>query len=240
MGVQLDSQLPKYEWLRRKLLDDINGMSPHAPLPPERDIATSYGVSRATVRQALDALESAALVYRVQGAGTFISPPTISKSLSLTSFSEDMIARGLTPSSRLLTADEVPAGKVVADELDLDPAETVIRLSRVRLADDVPMCVETAYLPSKRVPGLLDRDLSGSLYEVLTTVFGVRIMRAEQVLQALVVEEPSASLLSVGPGSAAMSVRRTGFDDRETPAEYTTSLYRADRYDIRFAVRREP
>ena len=231
-------QAAKHEWLRERLLQDIAGLHPRSPLPTERELAITYEVSRATVRQALAALEQSGTVYRVQGAGTFVAGPHVSKSLSLTSFSEDMRMRGLRPSSLVLAADEVPADAAIAGALQIRVAAPVVRLVRVRLADESPMCLETAYLPAARVPGLLANDLGDSLYELLESHYDLRLGRANQKLEAVTVVETDAGLLAVPPGAPAFRVTRVSFDERDQPVERTTSLYRADRYDIQFAIRR--
>jgi GntR family transcriptional regulator len=176
--------LRKYEQLRRRLQADIDTLKPHAPLPTERDLAATYEVSRTTVRQALDTLEDAGAIYRVQGAGTFVASPIISKSLTLTGFSEDMTARGLQPSSQLLAVDLLPAGRQLADQLQIAERDEVIRINRLRRADDSPMCLESVHLPGRRVPGLLDVDqlnspFTGSLYALLERAYGLRVVRAE-------------------------------------------------------------
>lgn len=238
-GVSADEPVHKHERVRRALLSDIRKRAPHAMLPTERELAAQYRVSRATVRQALDWLRDGGVVYRVQGAGTFVAGPTISKTLSLTSFSEDMTDRGLAPSSRLLAADEVPAGPGVGEDLGIDPEEHVVRLARVRLADGEPICLETVHLPSVNVPGMLTHDLTGSLYELLDGKYQLHIVRAEQVVRAIVLDHSEAALLGTPAGSPALRVRRIGLDDRDRPLECTTTVYRGDRYDMRFAVRRE-
>ncbi|HLT61044.1 MAG TPA: GntR family transcriptional regulator [Microlunatus sp.] len=235
-----EEHLPKHQQIRRTLAAELRDLAPHSPLPTERDLARTHGVSRATIRLALDALSDAGLVYRVQGAGTFVAGPTISKTLSLSSFSEDMELRGLTASSRLLAADRIPAGAAIAEDLGLQPDDPVVRLSRVRLADGEPICLETAHLPAARVPDLLDQDLSGSLYQLLDRRYGLRVVRAEQVVRAVVLDIGEAALLGTPPGSAALRMHRIGLDQRDRPVESTTSVYRADRYDLRLAVRRNP
>jgi GntR family transcriptional regulator len=231
-------QAAKHQWLRDRLLEEMAGLSARSALPTERELASRYEVSRATVRQALSALEQTGTVYRVQGAGTFVAGPHVSKSLSMTSFSEDMHMRGLRPSSRVLAADEVPADAAIAEDLQIPVAVPVARVVRVRLADDSPMCLEIAYLPAARVPGLLGSDLSASLYALLESRYGIRLERANQRLESVTVTGADAGLLGVPPGTPALHVHRISLDERDRPVERTTSLYRADRYDIQFTVRR--
>ena len=228
----------KHEELRQTLLAAMAGSPPHTPLPTEREISARHGVSRNTVRQALDALETAGSVYRLQGAGTFVAPSVVSKSLSLTSFSEDMRARDLEPASRLLAAQTVRAGRRVAEQLGISPDDEVVRVSRLRLADGSPMCLENVHLPAVRVPGLAEEDLSGSLYDLLAERYRLDIRSAEQIVRAVDLDETESALLGVPPGSSGLRVRRVGLDRRESPVEATTTIYRADRYDIRFTVRR--
>ncbi|MBA0052515.1 GntR family transcriptional regulator [Streptomyces sp. AJS327] len=213
-------------------------MEPHTALPTERDLAARHQVSRSTVRQALDALVEAGAVYRVHGAGTFVASTTISKSLTLTSFTEDMQARGLVPGTRLLAADERAAGRQIAEQLRLDPADPVVRLVRLRFADERPMCLETVHLPAALVPGLLDRDLARSLYRVLRRDYALRMVHAEQTWRAVALDEGSSVLLGVPTGSPAFRVSRVSTDERGRPQEATLGLYRADRYDIELTVHR--
>ncbi|MFE2025742.1 GntR family transcriptional regulator [Streptomyces hygroscopicus] len=228
----------KHEELRLALLSEMAGAAPHTALPTEREISARHGVSRNTVRQAMNALEAAGHVYRVQGAGTFVSPSVVSKSLTLTSFSEDMRARGLEPGVRLLAAETVRAGRQVAERLDITPGTEVVRVSRLRLADGTPMCLENVHLPADRVPGLLEADLTGSLYAVLRERYQIDIRSAEQIVRAAELGDTEAALLGVPLGSSALHVQRVGLDQRESPVEATTTIYRADLYDIRFTVRR--
>ena len=229
---------PKHARLRQRLRAEVERMTAHTALPTERELAGQYGVSRSTVRQALDALAESGVVYRVHGAGTFAASTAVSKSLTMSSFTEDMQARGMVPGNRVLAADERAAGRQIAEDLRLDESDPVVRVMRLRFADEQPMCLETAHLPAARVPGLLDRDLNGSLYGILRARYGMRLVRAEQVWTAVSLDERSAVLLGVPTGSPAFQVRRVGMDERARPLEVTTGLYRADRYEMRVAVRR--
>src|SRR5690606_6942754 len=110
-------------------------------------------------------------VYRTQGAGTFVSEPRIAKSVELTSFTDDMRARGLTPGSHSTRVVEMAAGAEIGARLGISPREPVAHIYRVRTADGEPMCLENTYIPSSLAPDLARRNLDGSLYQTLTEVY---------------------------------------------------------------------
>lgn len=229
----------KHEALYHALRAEIGAsLRPHDPLPSERELVTRFGVSRATVRQAVGRLEEEGLVYRAQGSGTFVADPaTISKSLALTSFSEDMRSRRLTPDSRLLELTIVPARVVVARDLSVSPGAQMVHIRRLRLADGLPMCIEEVWLPVERV-GVLDAaTVTGSLYETLAGR-GVRPHHADQVIAATVVDADQAGLLGVAAYSPALRVDRITYDEAGAAVERAESIYRADRYDFRITVTR--
>ena len=126
----------KSEQVRHHVLRLVEGtLRPHDKLPTERELAEELAVSRLTIRRVLDGLEHERRVYRIQGAGTFVSESHIAKSLELTSFTEDMRSRGMVPASRLLVAEETTAGARLGQALSLSPAEKVLHMARVRTAD---------------------------------------------------------------------------------------------------------
>ncbi|GAA0411843.1 transcriptional regulator NagR [Microbispora corallina] len=232
---------PKYDQVRAQLAERIRtDLRPGDALPSERELMEMFGISRMTVRKALAGLEAEGLVYRIHGSGTYVSETAlVSKTLRLTSFSEDMRERGLRPGTRLLEAELVPATADVAQRLRLSPGTQVAHLRRLRLANQTPMALEEVYLPAELVPGLLDHDLSGSLYDVLDAAYGVRAVRARQVVQSTVVDDAQAELLEVPPRSPALIVGRVAVDARGRAVELGTTLYRGDRYAFDVTITRE-
>lgn len=240
-GQEPGNGLRKHELLYRRLLEQIRAeLSPHDALPSERELTSRHQVSRATVRQALQRLEEEGWVYRLQGAGTYVADPaTISKSLALTSFSEDMRARKLAPGSKLLGLRRVTADVAVARDLRLSPGAEVVHIRRLRLADGEPMCLEQVWLRGDLLPGAHEQLAAGSLYDALAAR-GVEVHHADQVIGATVVDTEQAGLLGVAPYSPAIRVTRVTFDDADRALESAESIYRADRYDFRITVNRRP
>ncbi len=232
-------QHTKSERLRQHLVDVIDqGLEPHSKLPAERDLATEFDVSRLTVRRALDRLEHDGLVYRVQGAGTFVASPRITKSVELTSFSEDMRARGLEPGSSTLVSETIPAGARLGSRLRVSPSAELFHIRRARTADGEPMALEDSYLNPQLFPGLIDNVGSESLYKVLEEDYGMRIEWAEQSIRASVLEPEEARILNAPPFSPAFYVTRTSYDAQDRAIEYAESTYRGDRYHYELQIHR--
>ncbi|GAB3838470.1 GntR family transcriptional regulator [Kribbella italica] len=228
----------KYQELRQLLRVELSKLLPHDPLPSERELMATYGVSRMTVRQALRLLTDDGLVYRVHGSGTFVADPTtVVKSLRLTSFSEDISARRMTPGSRLLTHERLEADAGIAQDLNLPPGDPVLHLERLRTADGVPMCLENVWLPAALLPDLDDRVLGDSLYQLLDEA-GSAPDRADQHIRATVLNTREAELLGVPPYSAALLMTRITYDTAGRAIERARGLYRADRYDVQVTVTR--
>lgn len=225
--------------LREHLVAMIAGeLGPHDQLPTERELAETLSVSRLTVRRVLDRMEAEGKVYRIQGAGTFVSEPRIAKSIELTSFSEDMRQRGLKPGTRVLSTAEVMAGAHIGYALGISPGDRVHYIVRLRTADDAPMCLEKIRIPAYLAPGLLQLSLEGSLYETLASDFNIELERADQEIRCTVLEPEDAELLQVPTLSPAFAVERTVFDARGRAIEHAAALYRGDRYSYRMNLLR--
>ena len=222
---------PLYQQLQRALRRAINEkkLSADDALPPERDIADELGVSRVTVRKAIDALVTEGLITRRQGAGTFIAA-RVEKSFSkLSSFSEDMISRGRAPHSAWLRRSE---GSVTPEEsltLGLSPGTAVYRFNRIRYADGAPMALEYSTIPASCLPS--PDAVETSLYGALEA-HGARPVRALQRLRAVLFSAEQAELLGLPDGAPGLLIERRGFLRDGRPVEFTQSFYRGDAYDF--------
>lgn len=207
-------------------------------LPSERELCADYGISRITVRRAIAALTAEGLLVPRRGAGTFVArladpvaaPARVEKSFSgLSSFTQDMLARGSRPSSRWLSRSQ---GQVTPEEalsLALSPGTPVYRFHRLRLADERPLAVEYSTVPAYCLPSL--EAVEDSLYVALDAA-DARPARALQRLRAAPFAEEQAALLEVPPGHAGLLIERRSFLADGRAAELTLSYYRGDAYDF--------
>lgn len=227
-----DDPTPLYLQLQRVLRDAISDqrLIQDDAIPPERDLAAEFDVSRITVRKAVDGLVNEGLLSRRRGAGTFVVGSRVEKNFSkMSSFSEDMISRGRKPSSSWLSK---AAGGVTPEEalsLGLSPGSLVYRYHRIRYADGVPMALEYATIPGHCLPSL--DVVKDSLYEALEK-FGNLPVRALQRLRAIAFTREQAEILGVEAGQPGLFIERRGFLVDGRAAEFTQSYYRGDAYDL--------
>ena len=229
---QLVGDGPKYRQLQRVLAELIGtDLNPGERVPSERELMVRFAVSRATVRQAIDALEREGILERRHGSGTFVAEHRVTSRLHLASFSDDMARRGLVPTTQLLSAQRVAADDEVAAALTLAPGAPVARLERLRCADGRPMAYEMGDYPLVRLPGLLEEDLTGSVYDLLRRRYHRAPEGGEQLVWAEAASVALARVLEVEVGAPLLVFRRTSLS-RGEPIERTTSWYRGDRYRI--------
>lgn len=198
-------------------------------LPSERVMAQGLGVSRVTLRKALDRLVAEGLLLRRQGARTAVAQ-RLEKALSaLTGFSEELRARGIDPGERWINRAIVAPTPVEAMALDLTSGERVARLERVRLADGAPIAIERAAVPATILPdaGLVE----GSLYAALTRV-GAAPVRGMQRIRAGIMDRAEATLLEASPGAPILIVERRCFLADDRPVEFTETRYNGESYDF--------
>jgi GntR family transcriptional regulator len=232
--------IPKHHQLTEILRGQIveGNLAPDDRFPTEEVLCRQYGISRGTVRRAVDALVREGLIQREQGRGTFVTAVLPQSAFfTLTSFGEDMRRQGRQPGTRLLAAAVEPASAAVAGRLGIDPGQPVIRIARLRLANRQPVVYETRYLAHQLCPNLLDHNLeTESIHHLLIHTYRLPLIRASHTMEARVLLPAEANLLNTAPGAPAFFVDRltyTMIDGAERPAVWYTALYRGDEYHFR-------
>jgi GntR family transcriptional regulator len=229
-----DGPDPKHRQLRELLLGLV---VPGKPIPPERELMVTYGVSRATVRKAIDGLVADGVLSRTQGSGTFGVARRVETRLHLASFSADTRRRGRNPSTVLktLVLDRPPAE--VAAALHLRKGAKAWHLVKVRLADNEPMAHEDGWYPADLLPELDRQDIaSGSLYEILAHRYGFAIDEAEQTLWGEVTDTQLARDLAAPVGAPLLVFRRVSTAGGQF-IEYVVSRFRGDRYEVHMELK---
>jgi GntR family transcriptional regulator len=230
---------PKYQNVHDTLLMAIEGLPAGTAMPTERELCETFSVSRATVRQALGQLEVEQRIFRRQGKGTFVARAKIEQSLELTSHTEGMRARGISPSSKLIDVRRMPAGIDVGARLGISPMTEVLRIERLRLADGEPIAIEVLFLNADRFDGITAAlSDNSSLYQLLSSNYGVELASAEETIEAVVAEGREAGLLKCQPGMPLLMLSRRTLDTSGQPTEFVRSLYRGDRYRFQTGLRR--
>lgn len=211
---------------------DRSDLVPGARVETEPELMARYGVSRATVRQALGGLVADGTLEIRRGLGTYVRAVPVEHALGgFYSFSREIERHGMTPGTRVLGLRVIAADAAVAAVLQLAEGSPVIAISRLRLADDDPIVTETSYLPAVRFPGLERVDFSRArLYDTLAADHGVRPVRAREVFEPVLLSASEATALGRTRGEPALRVERTAFDADGAVIEYCRSTVRADRY----------
>ena len=235
----LTGSRPKGEQLREVLEELIAGLGTGALLPSERALAERYGLARMTVRKELDRLVAEGAAYRVQGRGTFVAERRIVQADALTSFTEDIVARGMVPGGRVVVHELIEADDLLAAALEQPPGALVVHVERVRTADGEPVALEWAYLPAADFPGLERARLEDrSLLALLRERYGVAATLAEQRVSAVALDAGQAELLGTRAGAPAFLFRRVTRRPSGRVIEVARSLYRGDRYEIQMSQRK--
>jgi GntR family transcriptional regulator len=243
IDLRVDKELPTpaYLQLRDKLRGAIDaGAWPTGQaLPSERDLAVSLGLSRMTVRRAFEELVAGGMVDQRQGSGTYVRSRRLEQTIDrVIGFTDEARLLGFRPGSRLLEVARVSADAVVAQALRCPLGAPVLRLARIRTADDVPLALQVAHLRSSMVtlrPETLERF--GSLYRTLEAVFGVKPVRARQTITARLPTREERTVLAVGARLPVLALERTTYDEDDEPFEYVRSAYRGDRYALALDLR---
>jgi len=228
--------IPLYHQVKQILLGAIETgqWSSNQQLPNEDKLAELFGVSKITVRQALQKLSELGYIRREQGRGTFVSKPKFGQGpRELMSFTEEMRRHRVVASARVLEQTVMDSDVAIAEHLRLRLNARVLVLRRLRLADGEPMGIQTAHIPLDLAPGLADENFeNASLYSLLETRYGLFPARAHEQYFAISADAISAELLGIPAGAPVFGAERTAFTGDGKPFEFTKSVMRGDRYSI--------
>jgi GntR family transcriptional regulator len=226
---------------RERLLAELGG--PGERVGAEREIAERLGVSRSTIRAALADLERSGVIRRTRGrgGGIFVAERKVERDLtSLAGLPAYLRRQGFESDARVLSTATIEADAETAAALGLPEGELVLEVVRVRLADREPISLERALFPAERFPGLLDRSLGGSLYELLETHYALAPGEAEERIEVVAAGTAEAKLLGIRRGAPLLAVARTAWDTGGRAFEHSHDLFRADRARIVVRARSAP
>lgn len=226
------SPVPLYYQLFLRLRADINGgvARPGDLLGTEKEIQRRFGVSRATVRKALEELARTGQLVRVTGRGTFVAEQSLDiHTLHLLSFTEEMQQRGVVPDSRVLSFELVAAPGEAVDALGCEKGERLLHIRRLRTGDGTPIVLVDHYL----APGIvLDRTaLQQSLYATLEALLGITLEEAFHTARAGLSTPEEAAMLRIPERDAVLRFQRTTLDGDGTPVIFEAGTGRGDLYD---------
>lgn len=235
--VDRNSPVPLYYQVAQVLEQAIasGDLPPGSRLDNEIALAEQLGLSRPTMRRAIEYLVDRGLLVRKRGVGTQVVRQQVRRPLELTSLHDDLSRAGKQPRTEVLSVVEESAPAAVAEALQLDAEAPVLRLERLRYSGDEPLALMSNYLPA----GLLavsEGDLKeAGLYELLRRA-GVRINVASQTVGAVAANAAQARLLGEKRGAPLLTMHRTAYDDEGRPVEYGDHLYRASLYSFELVL----
>ena len=234
-------RITKQSQTRDRVVDLIETIGVGGAIPSERQLSSQLGVSRLTLRAALDDLVRAGYLVRRRGSGTFVSEPKIAQELTMTSFSEEMRRRGMRPGAKTLSLTTTTAGAHLGRCLHVSPSEPIVVAKRLRHADQETMAIETLHVRESLVPGLTAKDLQDtSFYELLSQRYGIEIVGGVQAIEPTVTNDEESDALGVPLHSPAFLFERTTRSQSGEIVEFVRSIYRGDRYRLVTELSREP
>ncbi len=201
-------------------------------IPSEENIATSFNVSRITVRKALDLLVMDGLIIRKRGVGTFVLPEKVEQELNkVIDFNDDMKKHGYDYSTKMIVNEIVPSTNKLSQALDLPNNALLIHIKRLRLMNNEPMCIESAYFSYDRFPKIYGIDFSSiSLRDTLKKEYNVDWAYSYQKLLAIKANQDTEDLLQISKNDPILYVERVSYQNNNFPGEYIEIFYRSDSY----------
>lgn len=236
VNTTLSGKKTKHEDLVAGLTMEIAQMKPHERLTPERQLADDWGVSRMTLRRALEVLQNKGLIYTVPSSGMFVAEPRLVRTSDVTSLSEVTRHRGAHPSSKIHLADRIPAPVEIAEALGIRTQSPVYRIEQTFYDDDTPLATETSYVPVEIAKGLIEHDLTRSLSAILAENFERPILRVSYRVRAVTPEPRFNERLKLHASTPALEFCARGITTKDQTAFYVESYKRGDKYDLTYEI----
>lgn len=234
--IDIDKSSPEPIYLQiaaamKRLLEN-GAISAGSALPPEQILAKRFGVSRMTMRQANDVLEREGLIERQRGRGTFaVQKRLVKQEQETRSFSEEIRRRGGVPSSRLLSFKTTEASPTLAGEFGIASGDPIYVIERVRMADGIPMALESVQIPAVRCPNLERFNIVDySLYQIFEEHYGIELARSEEAISAIVPTKIHRKALALPANVAVLLVKRRTYTSDGKLFELAMDAYRGDLY----------
>ncbi len=239
--IDAESDVPLHHQVKESLREAIadRALEPEDMLPSERELSKLYGVSRQTMRQAVQELVQEGLLRRVAGIGTFVAMPKVVQVFpTVLGFSARMRQEGHATINRVLRQQQEPASPSVARRLQIPEGTPVMRLSRLRIVDNEPLMIETSFLSLQRFPDLLHDDFTiRSLYDLISARYGIAASELDQTLEPVLMTAYEASLLDSSAGSPAMLLEVIAYAGPGEPFEFSKAIVRGDKCQYYFRMR---
>ena len=234
MKIDKESKVPLYHQLYEAIARNIESgiFDENEKLPSERELCSTLDISRSTVRQAMFELEKDGYIYKEHGRGMFVSFESFKQDLlNFYSFTDEMIKLGKEPSSKVLRYEEVSATAKLAGKLAVKENDLLYQFTRLRLADDEPIILETSYLPAARFPGLTKERLEAQpMYDTFREDYDMSFSKAKEIFKSVVIRNHEAEVLEVNAQTPGMMIERYTYEKKDI-IEYTMSIARGDKFE---------
>ncbi len=241
--VSRNNPLPLYHQLLEVLKEDLatGNFQPGAIFPSESELIARFGVSRATVRKALEELELAGLITRIQGQGTFVRARMIEQELTaLTGFVEDMIQMNYRPSAKVIKIEQVVADDKISSKLNLPKGTTVTYIERVRLANEEPISMDVTWLPNPLGEQIAKENLAVfPIYSLLEGKYNIQLDHAIYRIESILARPQIGRFLGVNSGTPILAIERTAYSTDANPVDYEILHYRGDRICLTMKLNRK-
>jgi len=237
MYIDKKSPIPAYYQLKNKILEKINSGEyiENSLIPSERELSELLGISRMTVRQALNQLVSQGILCREKGKGTFVAKSKIEQK-NIMSFSDTVKKKGMVPTTQVLRLEKEEAPDEIKEILKLKDSEPIYIIKRLRLANNKPVGIEENFIPEKYCPSLDKFDLTGSLYNLLKEEYSHTIYYLENTIEAAKPSKEEKELLDIPSSVPILKISSTVFTTSDLKLLYEKSIYRSDEYKYNIRV----